>query len=255
MFSRQIGLSLLALTLTANAATLVVDPNNPQGWTYGKSLTSDGSVKLVVGPDIPPLGSGSLNLNSGTDGSLLTYAGINSYDGLLLSDLQGLSYSTYGTSWNGAQLTYLKIWIDWNGDGTSDDALYFEPEYQRPDYSNLIPNQGAPVLDQWQTWNVFAGGFWTDFDFGPGANVNTLSNYLALHPNAKLATDKDYGAIRFTVGAASPGDVFNAYIDNVTITFSGNSTTFDFEGVPEPGSWALMGAGLALLMQRIRSQK
>ena len=53
-----------------------------------------------------------------------------SYVGTLLSDVTALSYSTYVSAFNGCQAAYLILSIDYNGDGVSDDSLFFEPCYQ-----------------------------------------------------------------------------------------------------------------------------
>jgi hypothetical protein len=202
---------------------------------------------MVLGPTTPPLGLGSANLQTGPGGGTgeakLDSSALN---GLVLSSITALSYSTYDTLNNGQQFPYLKLYLTWAG---GSDAVYFEPTYS--------PGQGAEALNTWQTWNALSGNFWDDDNKCTEglANVCTLATLVSrLGVSADDITidavnPPDGDGLSLRVGGASPGNNFNGYVDNVTIGINGENTTYDFEpgaATPEPGTIALFATGLAL---------
>jgi hypothetical protein len=221
------------------------------GWSFlttdnnGNPAPGNGNTaQMVTGPATPPLGTGSAQLatapgQGNTSAQILT----SLYNGMALSSLSSLSYSTYDTVNNGQQFPYLKISLN-NG-----DALFFEPPYQTPGAGNpTLPDQGVTVMSQWQTWSALTGGWWNNNgNFSPGAGpngVNSLAAYLALPGNANVLID----GISLRVGYASAGDNFNGYVDNFTIGTAAGTTTYNFEPaapVPEPTT---MIAGALLLL-------
>jgi len=244
---------LLAITYV-QASVVVVSPSDMNGWSF---LTTDNNgdpapgngntAQMVTGPATPPLGTGSAQLATApgqgdTSAQILTTL----YNGIALSSLTSLSYSTYDTVNNGQQFPYLKISLN-NG-----DALFFEPPYQTPSSGNpSLPNQGATVINQWQTWNAFAGGWWNNNgDFNPGTTegstlgVDSLSAYLALSGNSGVTI----AGISLRVGYASADDNFNGYVDNVTIGTTMGMTTYDFESAaPVPEATTMIAGALLLL--------
>jgi len=282
-------LAVLALLLGCVGqaeADVLVDPMNLNGWVpvirdangdLGNNPT--GVVAFVTGPATPPLGIGSLNLQTGNgtthmggDGS--AQIDTSNFDGTLLSTLSALSYSTYVTSNNGQQFPYLKLNVALNDGSGNYDQLFFEPPYQTPGSGNSgLPDQGLPALNTWQTWNALEGGWWdngwTDSSnvyhnvLGTGGLdlVAPLSTFLALYPNATIQALPDgYGTgvpapgVSLRVGFASAGDVFNGYVDNFTIATTigqtTQTTTYDFDPapvVPEPAALTLWGIGIAVL--------
>ncbi len=248
---------LAILAGQSRAATVVVDPSNPNGWAtmVTDSSGAQGSpnptagAAFVNGPATPPGGVGSLNLYTGDgtvggDGSAQVRN--SNYAGLLVSAITSLSYSTYVSSNNGQQAPYLTIWVHTDG---GDDRLWFEPPYA---------NQGNVDLNQWQTWDALnATAGWYDDNgtngAGPGSNSVSLATLLADMAGAGYSNATIYnpsatlGGIRIATGFASPEDVFNTNLDNFTIGTSDGATTYDFEpggAVPEPSSVVLSGMGL-----------
>ncbi len=71
----------------------------------------------------------------------------------------------------------------------------------------------------------------------PGAPADVLSTRTAIL------------GIEFGIGSGWGSGTFSGFVDNVSIGFGNNATTFNFETVaanvvPEPGSFALMGLGI-----------
>jgi hypothetical protein len=240
------------------AATVVVSPGNMNGWSFF-SADSNGDAasgipytnavgQLVNGPSSPPLGTGSAQLATGAGGGDGAERLINNnFNGTLLSSITALGYSTYDTVNNGQQFPYLQLNVSYTVAGNpTNDSFFFEPPYQQPSTGNpALPDQGATVLNQWQSWNAFVGGWWNNnADFNPGAGpggVGSLAALIALHPDATIE-----GGIKFNVGFASAADNFNGYVDAFSIGTAAGTTTFDFEAVavPEPASLSLAAFGL-----------
>lgn len=266
---RSVAISSLifvpALEAVSRADTIVVTPSNPDGWaltTVDDTYTVNpaaGTAAFVNGPGTPPLGTGSVNLATapgGGDGSAMV--GTAALDGLPLSAITSLSYSTYVTQNNGQQFPYIALSFASTGSGPADDNVIFEPPYQNPTNGNpSLPDQGATALTTWQGWNAVVGGWWDGNSVAgtPGSGVVSFATVLADYPNAVIA---DFAApynaflgLEFQVGEASPSDNFNGNVDDVTIGINGADTTYDFE-VPEPASAGLLLVGGATALMRRR---
>lgn len=260
----------LAGQTQASASTVVVTPNNLDGWftnvtdaNGNPGGNTTGGVNFVTGPGTPPLGVGSVNLftgngTSGGDGS--AQIDTSNYTGVTLSSITALGYSEYVTSWNGQQTPYLSLAVSTTGSGPADDILFFEPAYQTPASGDpSLPNQGSPTTGTWQTWNALEGGWWDNLGYlNPGADpggVGSLADYLAIFPNATIENFGSLGSLQLTVGFASPGDVYNGNVDNVTVGVSGNATTFNFEPTPEPASMTLLACGAVGIAWPLRKRR
>lgn len=209
------------------------------GWTL--TTTDDGdstntaTVGIVSGPGTPPMGDGSLQLSVGADGGDAAQARNNTYDGMLLRDLTSLTYSTFvQVDGSGGQAPYILLNVDYDGNGTSDDFLFFEPVYQTGAFFPENP-QGGPVVGAWQQWDAANGGWWSSSNTagaGPGVNVKPLAAILDVQPAARLATDSA-GAVRIVAGfGAGAWDNFLGNADALAISFASPTTTYDFEPVP-----------------------
>jgi len=263
----------LAWAIQAQATTVTVTPSDMQGWSFwslnntytGPQPGSTGA--MVTGPATPPLGVGSAELSTapnGGDGGVGLTTG--AYDGTLFSSLGTLSYSTYDTANNGQQFPYLAINVDLNDGSGNQDTLFFEPPYQTPAAGGpTIPDQGAPVMNEWQTWDASEGGWWDNNDvLGTGGydEVGFLSAFEALYPNATVAdSDAPFGfidGVTLQVGFADT-NTETGYVDD----FSVGSTTYDFEpdvsSVPEPttviaGAFLLLPLGISVLRKLSKKQ-
>lgn len=256
----------------AFATTVVVDPNNMDGWSFystdssGALNTGTASGQMVYGPATPPLGVGSANLVTGPgagDGS----AQLRNVDwsGTPLASLTSLSYSTYATSIGGDQLPFLNLYVSTTGNGIYNDRLWFEPVYSGAGAGNGNTNpQPNIALNQWQSWDALSGMWYTDSmspnanafpadPNGPGDHAITFAEFVAANPNATIVNPSvGVGGIRFASGFSSPSDNYNTNIDAFTIGVNGVNTTYDFEPVPEPSTWLGGALGLAALGSSLR---
>lgn len=233
---------------TPTNETIVVSPTDMNGWDIANFDTTDFSDDettttlgtkgvFVTGPATPPLGTGSFEQTIGPDGDEADRIRTSAYDGVDLADIQQLEYSSYQQSFVSGQATYLVLRIDQDGNGSTDDRLFFEPVYQNGTYSMVagagaIPNQGDVVLNTWQTWDADAGGWWSEDAGTFGPPLDTLAHYIADHPGAKLATDAP--SVRLQAGGgAGAWDNFLGNMDEFIIRVNDgvtdHTTTFDFE--------------------------
>jgi hypothetical protein len=253
--------TVYAIAGIADAATVVVDPNNMDGWTFystdssGTLNTGSNVGQMVTGPATPPLGVGSANLMTAPgagDGSEQLRS--TNSAGTPLASITSLSYSTYATSIGGDQLPFLNLYVSSQGNGVYDDRLWFEPVYSSASAGNGNPNpQPNIALNAWQTWNAFTGMWYTDSGTpnanafpsdpnGPGDHAITFAEFLAAYPNATIVNPSaGVGGIRLASGFSSPGDNYNTYVDAFTIGVNGVNTTYNFEPVPEPATLSLFG--------------
>ncbi len=180
--------------------------------------TPNGFGNYVDGPDTPPLGDGSANLVVDATGGMALMKG--GYNGLLLSTISTLSYSTYQNLLSPG----LDIWavsLQFNIDYDCNDAdqswqgrIVFEPVYS--------PSQGAPMKGVWQSWNARTGKWWASKPGVGFSGYKTIDEILATFPNA--CVHEVYGAVILKIGSGiSPG--FDGNVDNLVI----NGDTYDFE--------------------------
>lgn len=279
----KIGLLGLTLGLGAAfslpaAADVVVSPAHMGDWAFSNSdgngtvgANATGNGALVNGPATPPVGNGSATIATGngtTGGDGAEILANSGYEGIALSSITALSYSTFMASNNGQQMPYLRLEVTY-GNGLF-DQLFFEPPYQTPGSGNAsLPDQGASVLNAWQTWDALSGGWWDNGGLcgGPGSNVVSFAACVTALGDATIVNDRgvpgvleNVGGIQFTVGFTSETDISNGNVDNFTIGIDNENVTYDFESAdataaPEPLSIALFGAGLSGLAFSRRRRK
>ena len=243
------GLVAAPLLLASSAhatTTTVVRPSAMDGWAAqtrdqnGLPIAMsdpycNGSGSFVSGPGTPPLGAGSVQLETGngtTGGDCSAEVRNSDYAGVKLSTLTALSYSTYDVSNNGQQFPYIELNINQSGTGTTpDDALFFEPPYQAVGAGGAdCATQGPTVMNAWQTWNALTGCWWDNSGvLNPGTGTGSLSDYIAANPNATIVNSSTGGGVHLVVGFASPGDQFTGNVDAVHIATSSSDTIYDFE--------------------------
>ena len=228
---------------TSGTSDVTVSAPNLQGWAfqaYDDVNYLDSNQRFVVGPGTPPLGGGSLKMSlSATDNlERVELFRTEQYDGTLVRDLRTMTYSTYTRANAGnttpQQPTYLRLSVDTDGDGGTDDSLYFYPA-----------NNGAPVQNTWQTWDAGTGVWGVNGDQGPQSV--TLATYALTHPDATIVKNEDPsdldqvdGGVAFMVGGGGATQMNGEYfIDAITIskveaaTGSVSGKRFDLEP-PQP---------------------
>jgi len=172
--------------------------------------------------------------------------------GRTLGNLDALSYDWLRSSGGSATAHLqpaLRLSYDADGDlATTADRGYLIWEQ--------VYNGGGLVEDRWTTSDILGGNFWMR-QFSPGNTVERYDVSLAEWidgprpgaPADRLGANTAILGIEFGIGSGWNGS-FAGFVDNVTIGFKGQgTTTWNFEtrrsDVPEPGSFALLGLGLA----------
>jgi hypothetical protein len=255
---KSLALAVMAAAGQANAGVVVVTPADmnagANSWTLanyrGLSTGHTSTTVAAINTVNPRSGNGSVQMSL-TDGSgKADFAYTWGFDSTrTLGTLGALSYDWYRSS-GGTSATHLQpaMRLTYDADGDANTAL---------DRGYLIWEQvyngGGLVLDTWNSSNILAGNFWQR-QFSPGTNVDnyiTLQEWMsAARPATSdlLSANSAILGIEFGIGSGWGGS-FNGFVDNVTVGFNGNSTTFNFEAaqaaeVPEPASALLVGMGL-----------
>ena len=218
----------------AGAVTTALTPGSTAPWatdTFDCNVDTPPIAtrqSFVAGPETPPSGTGSLKFDLSTaDGNHTEYFRTAAFDETAISDLEGLSYSTYVAA-DGDQPPYLRLSADTDGDGGWDDLLYFYPANNA--------EQQAIIAGEWQTWNVFGGQFNSMGDDGP-ANTFTLAEWLAdpANEDAVLSHIADApnvtGGITIGQGCAGDGSAGSVtYLDEIIVDVAGDPVAkYDLE--------------------------
>ena len=195
---------------------------------------STGSTAFVTGPNTPPLGAGSVQFSTGTSGT--AYEGVRNgnYDGVQLSTITSLRYSTIVNSGTLTDVPYLSLGVEYTENSTTAfEALSFEPAYQNGSYPQPGPttpaqNGGTIQANTWQTWDVVAGAI-RRVAAGDQVPTTTLAQFAAAHPDAVIRNTEAGGGVRIFAGCGGNSANLVVGTDNVTVGVSNIETTFDFE--------------------------
>lgn len=230
-----------------------------------RNVRSDGAVGITTNYARSGNGSAFLSTNTNTNGKAdFEYFFSDAFSGgKTLGAMSGLSYDWYRSSTSNALAHYMpafRIYVDADGNAaTTNDRLYliYERAYN--------PNTAAVPTDTWVTDDIFnfngagqSANLWQR-RFSPGTTVEqydiSLQEWIAGQTTAGglvLSADSVVYGLSFGVGSGW-NSTFEGAVDNVTIGFGGNNTTWNFEVIPLPGP-ALMGfaglAGLASVRRR-----
>jgi hypothetical protein len=218
---------------------ITVTDCNLNGWV--KQPIGKSTLGFVSGPATPALGKGSIKFNVPAGGIFWPGDFVRfrngQYSGTPFSSLTELSFSTFIEVRDTiADIHFLVILSDINGDGSAEHNLVFDPRYQKPPFiRSTMPNQGNTIEHVWQTWSVLNGGWFfggtTETDPDHNGPYFTLSEYLSLYPNATIRNDASKGgpAIRLSAGGVVFKPNFYGSMDNFKIGINGVTTTYDFE--------------------------
>jgi hypothetical protein len=148
------------------------------------------------------------------------------YDGVDLSDLTRLMYSSYtqpSTSDPFPPLGF-RLSVDSDDDGAPDAHLYFDPAYNA--------DQHAPLRNRWQEWDVLGGRVTLSGD-APAEDATTFADYATAHPDARMVPwDGEAGSLAL-IGGCWRGPLqettnYGYYVDGVLIGLDGVTTAYRF---------------------------
>jgi hypothetical protein len=203
-----------------DVADVTVDPAHLQGWKHQAYDNVDyfGSDQEFVDTQDAPTGGGSLEFTLSADENpdRVELFRTNQYDETLVRDLRDITYNTFTKADTGnndpQQPVYARLSVDNDGDGSTDNSLFFFPA-----------NNGTPAQGTWQSWDAGSGVWNID---GDGGQAVTLDEYVVAHPDATIvvngdssAPDQPQGGVAFMVGAGGAGQIdASFYLDDITIT-------------------------------------
>lgn len=204
-----------------------VTPKHMQGWAFAQE-TPNGAGMMVRGPEDPPLGKGSAQLEVDSTGGWIL--GKAAYQGTPLAEFTRLSYWTYRqASVSPAVAIALQFNIDrdlTDADESYQGRLVYEPYYTKTVLTG--------VWQQWNTQDDAAPGNWW-FTKAPqntpvtGCAISdpcTWSELLAKFPNAGV--HRAFGAVILKAGGGWAGG-FVGNTDALAIGVDGDTTVYDFE--------------------------
>ena len=221
---------------TAAAATVTVTPADMGSSWHTADTRAPGTGIFELGPETPPLGSGSFELST-LENAAKVQLFTNVYDGTLIKDIDALSYSTYrdpASTGFIAGVSALNLRVDLTGDGNPDAYFVYEP-YQ--DQGNA-----AVLTGVWQAWDAYNGGnakWWINTGAGGCGQATPCawSTIVAAFPTAKIEEGINCGPAGITApcpgslgvnqGSFNSGIISNA--DALTVGVNSSSTTYDFE--------------------------
>ena len=256
----MITLATLYSHREASASPLVV--NDP-----GPFATATGTTAAVTSFAEAKIGSGSWQANGVAKSSIwFTPASLGFDPSTTIADVESMSFSTLKSTTGGsAPDWYLTIYTAPTGNAISDNG---SPWYGvRMTWEGLYANNFSNPANQWNTYSTDAGtnqltmldSNTTNFGFygGPtladvqgGSGVVDWSTYPTSGSTATFDYDESaiIGFVLETGSGWAAG--FEGYLDEFSVTVSGQTTTVDFEPVPEPSSLALLLLGGLFLAKR-----
>ncbi len=243
-FTSAVAVAIAAMAMlgvsTAGAATVTVTPADLGSSWHPADTRLPGTGTFELGPETPPLGSGSFELSTPENVAKVQLF-TDAYDGVALEDIDGIGYSTYrdpASTGFIAGVAALNLRVDVTEDGNPDFYLVYEP-YQ--DQGNA-----AVLTGVWQSWDAYNGGnakWWVSSGGECGQATpctwDTIVESFSSTPRIEEGTKCGPGGVvtpcpgslGVNQGSFNMGIVSN--VDALTVSVSGSSTTYDFE-LPPP---------------------
>ncbi|MBC7686239.1 MAG: PEP-CTERM sorting domain-containing protein [Bdellovibrionales bacterium] len=237
----------------ANASIIIVTPaSTGPGLNKWQVANIAGGATAAITTTNPRDGGGSVEMSMSTNGGKADYVYTWGYDASrTLGNLNTLSYDWFrSVSSSMAAHFHPAFRLRYDADGnsaTTGDTGYLI-------YENIY-NGNNVVEGVWRTDNILGANFWMR-QFSPTNNVEnyetTLQEWMTgPRPGAPadaLSANTAILGMEFGIGSGWGSGTFNGFVDNVTLGFGNNITTFNFEAVspatvPEPGSMALLALG------------
>lgn len=260
---RALLLAATAAAGTAHATTITVTPEDlgtPAGWNVVNVRA--GSAAAITGTNARS-GNGSVEMALSDNGGKADFALTWGYvEGRTLGNLDALGYDWFRSA-GGSATAHLQpaLRLVYDADGSAATAadrgyLVWEQVY----------NGGGLVEERWTSSDILGGNFWMR-QHSPGNTVERYNVSLAqwmsgARPGAPadvLGANTAILGLEFGIGSGWGGS-FAGFVDNVGIGFRGQGTTvYNFEtrsgDVPEPGSLALLGLGVAAVVAAHKRQR
>jgi len=219
--------------------------------------------------DQATIGTGSWQANGAAKSSIwFTPDALGFTSTITISDVQEMSFKTYkSTTGVSAPDWYLTVYTAPTGQSESDNGSTWYGV--RMTWEGLYANNFSNPADQWNTFTTSAGTnqltmhdsntTYTGFYGGPTlatiqANAGVI-NWSTYATSGSTATfDYDNSAIIGFVLETGSGwaNGFDGYLDEFSVTVGGETTTVNFDPVPEPTSLAMLGLGGLVVLRRRR---
>ena len=219
----------------ATSTAAVIEDTSKWYFYNDETDTIDNTLgSFVEGPDTPPLGVGSVEID--VEGSQRRNLATSQYSGTPLASVRALGFSTYNPSaGNGSgsesdRAGYLQFNVSFDGTDAWQSRLVF------------VPRENGTVLDDtWQTWDAINDGsalwWWSGYG-GNGSEwpdgeedaYRTWDSIIANFPDAKMHELYPFFGIR--VGEPYSNG-YTENLDNVIVGIQDvktvTTTTFDFD--------------------------
>ncbi|MCE5200265.1 MAG: carbohydrate binding domain-containing protein [Armatimonadota bacterium] len=219
----------------ANTVTNTVNVTSADTSWIRQTASGTGTVAFATAPD-STYGTGAVLMTNAADGStsVINFR-TNLYAGVKLVDLSELSVSNYMTYFDianpEARGIGARISLDLDGVlDTVEDIITCDPWNDRLTgacgYSRCALNKwvafDALNVGRWYSGSGYAGSS----DAGPFISI---ADYLAVYPDAKIASVSN-GGLRFFMGGCTPHwDNVTGYLDNVRVGTVDGTAVYNFE--------------------------
>jgi hypothetical protein len=175
---------------------------------------------------------------------------LGSFDSL--SALSADLYTQSSSVANQAAILRLELFSATDGGGRYGQLVF--------DTSWAPSHFGTFTFNQWNSVDLFAnaGTTWLrassgiNTAYGPGVvngGERTLSDWMT------QLGGKGYNVISINSGIGTFDGSFEGGVDNLAVGFGGNTSTYNFEAVPEPASICAIGLGALAMIRRRRTTK
>jgi hypothetical protein len=227
--------AMFVSAFAAETSTVIVTSSNTQGWTSNQAgvaeTRANGSVDFVSDADTP-FGNGALQLKTGDSTASPSQDKVQykKVQVTQLGDIQSLAYSTKQISASFAaglpsyQLTTCLYGATVAGCNPAPVSAPTSETFTNFVYEPYVSEGNSAVLpNQWQTWDVSGGNFWSSRNIG--SSSTTLSGYPVwsldeLKDRFPNATVTSFGV---NVGSGNPN--YDTRVDGVVF----NDKLYDFE--------------------------
>lgn len=205
-----------AVCVCPESGECTITPSSLDGWAIGGTEP----VQFAVGPESPPLGTGSVVLSTPAGGKA-TFRN-QGFAGLDIADLETLSYSTFmeNGSATGVVVPAVKLEVRYDA-GSEFTTLIFEPTYSE---------NSSVVADEWQSWDLLSADarWWSSRAIPAGdPEICAFDCFVSWQAVLDAIPDAFITAVLVETGSGTANAVGNADALNI------NGLIFNFEPDPQ----------------------